>query len=60
MSYELAVMDEQSDHIIWRMDEPVEMPWASQFRETMYEVFFSTPEKQGRVCFVGNTYGYLL
>lgn len=60
MSFEMAVLDEQSHHVMWRMDEPVDMPWAAQFRERMYDVFFSTPESQGRVCFVGNTYGYLV
>lgn len=58
--YELAVLDEQSDHIMWRMDEPVDMPWAADFRSSMYEVFFSNETTQGRVCFVGNTYGYVL
>lgn len=58
--YELAVMDEQSEHIMWHMDEPVDMPWAASFRSGMYDVFFSNETTQGRVCFVGNTYGYVI
>lgn len=61
MKYLLAVLDEQSENVMWADDNShYDIVWAFDFRSDMFSDYFSQPENSGKVCFTGRTYGYCL
>lgn len=61
-SYLNAVLDEQSDRLVWtdKAYPTNDFIWAFQFRTDMFDEYFSDPKNKGSICFTGCSYGYIV